>query len=208
MDHLDLNADAKAAEATLARANALFAKAKRNENVALAESANKKAGGRLLAACNAANELDALAILSKYSPDLTMTLHNHTALMLASQFNLIQVVNELIEKGADVNAQKEGGPTALILACYHGHPEIANALIDAGANVNASDMGGSVLYQCLMPEVIEKMPEVVAKLKELGAVSVGPPALAKGGARHRNRAKSRKTRRNRNKQSRRQRRRS
>ena len=42
-------------------------------------------------------------------------------------------VNELLDKGADVNAMSKEGYTALSFASTEGHTEIAKALLDKGA---------------------------------------------------------------------------
>ena len=226
MDGLDPNA-AKA-EATLARAKAFFANFKNKETASIKEIENKKAGGALLAECDNGTESTALDILDNRNPDLTMRKLQHTALMLASKNNFIEVVKKLIKMGADINAKTLGGTTALIWACDNYNPEIALALIGAGADVNASDMGGSVLYQCETKKERMKdwhftdktttIDQVIEELKRRGAISIPPSAdaaaavaaaaaAARGGARRRKNTKSRKARRNRNKQSHRQRRR-
>jgi ankyrin repeat protein len=55
----------------------------------------------------------------------------------------INVIEHLIDHGADVNAKGGNGYTALILASFYGHIDIVRLLIDAGADVNASSNTGS-----------------------------------------------------------------
>lgn len=52
------------------------------------------------------------------------------------------IINDLVERGADVNARDENGATALIWAVRHGHTAIARGLLAAGTNVDASDNNG------------------------------------------------------------------
>ena len=55
--------------------------------------------------------------------------------MAASEMGHIDIVNLLIEAGADVNAAREDyeGSTALKYASREGHTEIVNLLREAGA---------------------------------------------------------------------------
>jgi ankyrin repeat protein len=47
-----------------------------------------------------------------------------------------EIVQLLLEKGADVNAKDDDGRTALMLAAEKGHTEIVQLLLERGANVN------------------------------------------------------------------------
>ena len=47
-----------------------------------------------------------------------------------------EIVNYLIEKGANVQAQNNG---ALVVACYNGRTEIVKILIENGADINAKN---------------------------------------------------------------------
>ena len=57
-------------------------------------------------------------------------------LVEASQRGDTELVQQLLEAGADVNV---GGCLALDRAAYHGHTEVVKMLIKAGANVYARD---------------------------------------------------------------------
>ena len=64
-------------------------------------------------------------------------------LSLASRVKSIELVNLLLARGADVNADPGTGYAPLNIAAHH--PEIATRLIEAGANVNRpGNPGGSI----------------------------------------------------------------
>ncbi|XP_065218197.1 uncharacterized protein Kank isoform X2 [Planococcus citri] len=54
--------------------------------------------------------------------------HGQTTLMLAASHGKLDVVNLLLECGADVNIQDDDGSTALMCAAEHGYLDIVNAL--------------------------------------------------------------------------------
>ncbi len=53
-----------------------------------------------------------------------------------------EVVQLLLQRGADVNAATESGFVALFWAARYGHEKVVKALIDKGADVNAKDKDG------------------------------------------------------------------
>jgi tankyrase len=67
---------------------------------------------------------------------------NSTPLHLAAGYNHIDVVECLLESGADVNAQDKGGLIPLHNASSYGHLDIAALLIKHNAVVNATDKWG------------------------------------------------------------------
>jgi ankyrin repeat protein len=91
-----------------------------------------------------------------------------TPLMYAAANDRIPVIELLIRRGADVNAQSDIGETALICATRYGRgkPETLKALIDAGANVNVvMKDGGSALSWARR----KNRSEAVALLAQAGA---------------------------------------
>ena len=63
-------------------------------------------------------------------------------LHFASQYNRINMVKLLLDKGADVNKKTEYGKTPLHYACIGDNLDMAKFLIDNGADVNAKDDNG------------------------------------------------------------------
>ena len=64
-----------------------------------------------------------------------MECFGESSLHFASIKGMLEVVNRLLEKGADVNMQDEDGETALISACYGKHTAVALALLGVD-NIN------------------------------------------------------------------------
>ena len=62
---------------------------------------------------------------------------------LAAYNGLESAVQQLIERGADVNAATDDGYTALIYAAYSGHAKIVKELIERGADIDATNNYGS-----------------------------------------------------------------
>ena len=66
----------------------------------------------------------------------------HSTLLFAATHGHREIVQALIDTGADVNHQNQFGDTALIWAAHKGHLEIVQTLIDAGADVNHQNIYG------------------------------------------------------------------
>ena len=91
-----------------------------------------------------------------------------TPLMKASAKGKLEVVRELIDKGANVNAVKtKNGMTALMLASEEGHLEIVRLLIEKGANVNAAKTTDG--WTALMAASQNGHLEIVKEMCERGA---------------------------------------
>lgn len=59
---------------------------------------------------------------------------NGTLLMVAAHYNMPDLVQELLERGASVDLQDDSGTTALMEAAYWNAPEIVEMLLKKGAN--------------------------------------------------------------------------
>ena len=71
------------------------------------------------------------------------TQHGQTALMLAVSHGRLDMVQLLVEAGADVNIRDEDGSTALMCAAEHGHMEIVKYVLQQPeTNVLAKDNDG------------------------------------------------------------------
>ena len=75
--------------------------------------------------------------------NLRASQHGQTALMLAVSHGRVDMVELLVEGGADVNVRDEDGSTALMCAAEHGHIEIVKVLMKhPDININATDNDG------------------------------------------------------------------
>jgi ankyrin repeat protein len=107
-----------------------------------------------------------------------------TPLVLAAQFNQVELVEGLIEAGAEVNAK--GRHTALTNAAEGGHLELVRLLLKHGAEVNPSRPDGPMDSMPLRAAAFTVDPtpaaaDFMAKaadMKMLPDVAASPPALS------------------------------
>lgn len=57
-------------------------------------------------------------------------------ILVAAEHGRVEIVSELVRRGANVNARARLGPTPLTLAVTHGNLELIQVLIDGNADVN------------------------------------------------------------------------
>ncbi|KAG7465841.1 hypothetical protein MATL_G00157980 [Megalops atlanticus] len=89
-----------------------------------------------------------------------------TALMLAAEQGSLEIVQELIRRGANVNLDDVDCWTALISAAKEGHVEVVKELLANNANLEHRDMGG---WSALMWSAYKGRVEVARLLLEKGA---------------------------------------
>jgi uncharacterized protein len=83
---------------------------------------------------------------------------------------IVEIVQALLARGADVNAKDKGGGTVLMAASATGHLDIVQALLDKGADVNAKGNLGTALIGAsaaghldVMQTLLDKGADVNAK---------------------------------------------
>lgn len=89
-----------------------------------------------------------------------------TPLMRAAKLGRLDIVEELLALGVDLNALNADGCNALWLACYNGSHEIIERLIAAGINIDQQNGNGA---NCLMYVSSNSKPDLVKLLLDKGA---------------------------------------
>jgi len=69
-----------------------------------------------------------------------------TALYVACRANQIQVVEWMLQNGADPDIPQQNGSSSLHAACWYGHEEIVRQLLAAGANIALKNKSRAVPY--------------------------------------------------------------
>ncbi len=92
-----------------------------------------------------------------------------TPLMFSSRYNSNrQVIQVLLDNGADIDARDEDGRTVLMLASAHNsNKEVIQTLIDNGADVNAGDRNG--VTALMLASAHNSNKEVIQTLIDNGA---------------------------------------
>lgn len=85
---------------------------------------------------------DVMKILADNGVDINILFTNANVLMLAAKSGDIQLVQFLIDLGADVGFKNAEGQTALIIALLSGNEDVAQLLVDNGADVGEVDKLG------------------------------------------------------------------
>ncbi|KAG7258674.1 hypothetical protein CRUP_029076, partial [Coryphaenoides rupestris] len=92
--------------------------------------------------------------------------NGQTPLMLASEQGSLEIVQELIRRGANVNLDDVDCWSALISAAKEGHLEVVKELLENSAYLEHRDMGG---WTALMWAAYKGRVEVTQLLLENGA---------------------------------------
>ncbi|XP_055087022.1 kinase D-interacting substrate of 220 kDa B isoform X1 [Periophthalmus magnuspinnatus] len=92
--------------------------------------------------------------------------NGQTPLMVAAEQGNLEIVQELIRRGANVNLDDIDSWTSLICAAKEGHIEVVQELLENGANLEHRDMGG---WTALMWAAYKGRTEVARLLLEKGA---------------------------------------
>ena len=112
---------------------------------------NKDNRTALMRACEERHE-DAIYILLKAGSDTNISNNSdETCLMYAADRECSkEVLQALIDHGANVNAKDKDNHTALIMACAKRHEDAIRVLLKAGSDTNIAEINGST---CLMGAV-------------------------------------------------------
>jgi len=129
----------------------------------------------LLDACKRGDSIFALELIRSGMVNLKKsTPGGTTPLMVASHSGLTNVVNELLVRGMNVDAQNIGGYTSLMFASKAGRRDTVRVLLAAGANVNLTNNRGNTAYT-----LSSDSPDIQALLLEHGARKGGKRSQTK-----------------------------
>jgi quinoprotein dehydrogenase-associated probable ABC transporter substrate-binding protein len=103
------------------------------------------------------------------------------AMFLPGSARPIDIAQELIEKGADVNAKSKEGVTPLMVAAANNNPPMIGLLIEAGADINAKNNQGKTAKD--VAEMNDNA-EAAQAIKVLGTAksAAGAPAAPSTGS--------------------------
>ena len=92
-------------------------------------------------------------------------------LIVAADGECKDIVEMLLEAGADIEHRNDQGETALIAAAQNGYTEIVQMLLDAGANVNQENADGETALDLAIK--LRHKKDLVDLLLEHGAEASG-----------------------------------
>ena len=91
-------------------------------------------------------------------------MYGHTPLIIACNYNYVDLAKLLISEGADINIRGKDGSTALIAAAANSQ-ELVEILLSKGAEVNAKMKDGTgVFTQCINGILMESVPLQLAEI--------------------------------------------
>jgi hypothetical protein len=91
--------------------------------------------------------------------------HNEPVLVVATENGDVQLVETLLDRGADINATDQNGWTALMNAASAGRTDVVPILLNRGANVNIHGGGEKTALEIA---VEDGHPDVVQMLRRVG----------------------------------------
>ncbi|XP_035388930.1 kinase D-interacting substrate of 220 kDa B isoform X5 [Electrophorus electricus] len=106
------------------------------------------------------------AYLDKHREVDSRSENGQTPLMVAAEQGSLEIVQELVKRGANVNLDDVDCWTALISSAKEGHVEVVKELLANNANLEHKDMGG---WTALMWAAYKGRAEVARLLLEKGA---------------------------------------
>ena len=103
--------------------------------------------------------------------NLSESASGSTLLMLAAQEGQSPIVDLLLERGVDINAQDTHGYPAVALAAFRGHTRVVEHLLERGALVPQQVAGMPLIgllshYGAAREQVIEVLQRAVAPINE------------------------------------------
>ena len=115
----------------------------------------------LMAAAQNGNT-EAVKMLAEWDANI----NGNNSLIVAIEKGHLDIVNTLLDQGANINHKYYNDWTALMYAAQNEHTETINLLLERGADINATDTNGKT---ALMIATIHKHTKIVKLLLERGA---------------------------------------
>jgi ankyrin repeat protein len=114
--------------------------------ITISSPADAQTGAELITAVMY-QDLDKVKSLAEAGVDLNYQDKNYgsTALIVACQYNMVEIGKYLIEKGADVNIPANSGHTPLMAACTRSE-ELADLLLEKGADASVALPDGTTAF--------------------------------------------------------------
>ena len=131
---------------------------------------------------------------------------DQTPLIVAAQGGCKDIVEMLLQAGANIEHRNDQGETALISAAQEGHTEIVQMLLDAGSDVNQENADGETALDLAIR--LKQKKDVIDLLLQYGAFAKGKSKASKINTRKRrnkaNKKNNKKNNKKKNKRSRKQ----
>lgn len=102
----------------------------------------------------------------------TDTYDGSTPLMVAAEEGRTEVVQLLIERGANLNHTDNHGCTALINAAWYGYPKIVQLLIERDADVNHANQLGYTAFMLAAKEGYKEIVNVLLQKLQINNLLV------------------------------------
>ena len=115
---------------------------------------------------------------------------DQTPLIVAADGGCKEIVEMLLEAGANIEHRNDQGETALIAAAQNGHKEIVQILLDAGANINQENADGETALELTIK--LRHKKDLVDLLLEHGAEASGIKKKRKTNTRRKKRTRQNK----------------
>jgi ankyrin repeat protein len=104
-------------------------------------------------------------------PNTRQFMYHGPLLMIAAVFGYHEIVNLLLDRGADTEATDDLGQTALMMAADAGRASMVELLIDRGAKINTVDWcGGSALAHAAIQNHLDVVALFLSRGAERGIV--------------------------------------
>uniref|UniRef100_T1JLU3 Uncharacterized protein n=1 Tax=Strigamia maritima TaxID=126957 RepID=T1JLU3_STRMM len=87
--------------------------------------------------------------------DINKDIDGRPPLHYAADYGQKEVIQYLIEKGADLNSKDKHGISALLAAIWEGHTDCVRLLLQKGANKQGTTPDGSSYYEAAEKEEIK-----------------------------------------------------